>query len=321
MEGPPKRPLPSVLPALFPLPAWADALPSASIAILAMFCTICCMKPSPSSRRLFGPALLAVLMLLLAGCKARADVGLDLNADGSGTFSFAVGFDEEFRRSVEESSAVPVDFTDPEDLAGLGLGFPDLDLLPADVAYVVSPYVDGGFVGASLSVPFEDLDGLRAWVEEAAPALPNLQAVADFGISRADGQFRFEASDGFLTSRPQLPAELEGRSDEFEVRFLLRMPGEVADHNATLVGEDGTLIWELGAETTGEPPFAVSEVSQMGPLALMMLTVALPVLLGVAATALLAALAWWVVNAASKGSAAPPSGSSSSGSGVSDSGS
>lgn len=210
-------------------------------------------------------ALFAALLLLLSACKIRMDVGVDVNEDGSGSLSVTQAFDEEFREMMEENSGEPVDFTDPETLKEMGLGIAAEDL-PAGVNAEVRPYKDGEFEGYTLALlfsSFEELETLAAEMrgEDNSDALP-----VALDVTREGNRFEFRAAEPFSLEEESTSEEgsedfgLSGLADILEVRLLVKLPGEVVDHNASEVAADGTLIWVSADADEAVVPFAVSEV-------------------------------------------------------------
>lgn len=210
-----------------------------------------------------------LLMLLLTSCKVRVDSDVKVNEDETGTFSFAVSLDEEFRQLSEQDGGF--EFTD------------GLDEVPA--GWSVSEFVDGEFEGVVVSsdfTDFEDLDRKLRELEQAGDDATETGTPVFVGADslRRDGDmfiFRSELTD---LEEELGSAAAEGGDDAifdidpaqfltdfFEIRLLLELPGTIGDNNADSV-DGNVLTWNIGFTDSGRELRAESSLADSGGLPL-----------------------------------------------------
>ncbi|MEZ5176349.1 MAG: hypothetical protein R2823_09120 [Acidimicrobiia bacterium] len=172
--------------------------------------------------------IFGILALVLAACRLESNVGLDINEDGSATFTVEFGMDDEFRDLITSS----VGASEDDFLDGLFEGFdgdgPIETRSEGDMTYwTVSTEIDdlstwdGGDAGegfSNFSYSFDDNGAkLTASVEG--------QQTDDLG-----GDFGFDPSQ--ITD------------DIISANIIIKMPGKVTEHNADEV-RDGRLVWKI----------------------------------------------------------------------------
>lgn len=213
-------------------------------------------------------AIVLVGLLLFTGCKVRIHLDTTINADESGRVAFAIGFDEEFRQALEsfgegfgEEGGDP--FADIEESAPEG--------------WEVERFTDGEFEGVRISRDFDDLEDLRAALEEtesfgetgndlgAGAGTPGFES---FGVERDGDIFTVEVGpEGFdvpSASDGEDPFAGEGSPFgelEFEAIISFTLPGKVIEHNADEV-DGSTVTWRFTQESEPQPIRAVSDASQ-----------------------------------------------------------
>ena len=186
-----------------------------------------------------------VLALLLTGCKVKVDQGIELNGDGSGTASLVFGFDDELMEMLNS-------------FAPGGDPLQDMNAdLPA--GWTSEDWSEGVFTGMRASKDFADLAELRSiasLVFSGEEGLFESFAIEEVG----DGGFRFEAvmsgealEQGFEGMEGfDLGGSIEDLGDTFfDAAILLKLPGEVVNHNADREDSDGTLVWTVGLADGG----------------------------------------------------------------------
>ena len=207
-------------------------------------------------KRFILVALLGVGALLMAGC-LRYDLAISVTEDGSGEIRLVAAIAEEFAALAGDDLAdIP---TDGSEL------YPDAR---------IEPYEQDGFIGQVVTIPFADLDGLTALLDEfftgeqtASVVLLDddtwefsmvLGSAADIaGPLQPDGD---GDSDGEAEELPAAMLDALG-FNEAEIVIRVSLPGELGEHNADRV-EDGIMIWEPVVTDSG--PFTFSGRSHSG---------------------------------------------------------
>lgn len=190
----------------------------------------------PLRSRRFRPRLLvAVLAVVLAGCRVDVTTAIDVAADGSGTMMLTVQVDAETAAT----------------LTALGLS-----LRPAAVAGWESEESVGDDVHeVVLSTSFASDDELATRVGELSVGLDEEDpavlvdvtlSVADDGAASFDGRagLRLPSSAGADAAGWPSAGELQAMANEVTSVLVVTMPGNVEESNATTV--DGrTATWDL----------------------------------------------------------------------------
>lgn len=181
-----------------------------------------------------------VLAVLLTGCKVKIDQGFELNSDGSGTASVVFGFDDEIMEMMTSFSP------DDDPLSGMTSDLPG--------GWTTEDWSEGEFTGIEAKTDFDDLNELRSLASMVFSGEDGL--FKTFAIEEsAGGGFVFEASmngealeagldgaEGF-----DLGGSIEDLGDTFfDAEIVIKLPGEIVDHNADQERSDGTLIWNVG---------------------------------------------------------------------------
>ncbi|MEZ4554184.1 MAG: hypothetical protein R3B59_09785 [Dehalococcoidia bacterium] len=205
-------------------------------------------------RRLAGRlALLGVALVLLGGC-VRAEIGVHVEDDGSGTATVLFAFKESFidlMSSLDEGSSEEFD---PEEV------FSDIDRSQLPEGTEVDRYEEDGFVGSRITMPFRDvqeLAGLLGFVTTGA-AVPSEAAEDEggferFAIERTDDGWRLDAVAAALTTEEDLESADDAFTQEFfedaSFTITIQLPGRIQEHNADEV-DGNELTWNLDFEST-----------------------------------------------------------------------
>lgn len=194
-------------------------------------------------------------LVLLSACEVRVRQSTSLREDGSGQVALIAAADEEFRQAIASFGGVEGD--NPFEAAAADL--------PEQLEW--TEYDQDGFLGievrgqfgtieeydlivselgdiAGLAIPFPSLaagDGLFTFTAE----IPEFDEEALAGIGSGTG---FDLST--------LPLD-----DLFDIRISARLPGELVEHNADEVTEDGQVAWNLGINSGPLTLSAMSEAS------------------------------------------------------------
>lgn len=192
--------------------------------------------------RRLGILLIGLAASLLAAC-ADIEVEVALDDDGSGTLTTAVSFDRDLLDGLSDEPASAASL-----LRDAGL---DASTFPAGVIY--EPVETEDRVGLRLQIPFEAGDDTPRAIDRAfaslgddvGPLLGPGGLFEAFTLVRDGDAWRFEASTAPSDTPDGLSALL---TQGATFAFRLRLPGEVATHNADRVRDDGTLVWDIALD-------------------------------------------------------------------------
>ncbi|MGE3960434.1 MAG: hypothetical protein AB7F65_01975 [Dehalococcoidia bacterium] len=220
-------------------------------------------------------ALLAPALLLLSGCFS-VESSIVVNEDGSGTQTVRFALPSEVATSlggelpsIEEMQEEP-EFEAIRDALGEN----------GSVAFF-SNVEDG--IGFEMVISVDASDdfaaALRARSEQLVAAMPPSEGDADitalmdvtedaFTLRREGDEWVFEQDQSI---DPALLSEMAGGDDvagmasmflaQTSITTRLQLPGEVTEHNADEVLEDGTLVWTSTGADAGRTLMARSDVS------------------------------------------------------------
>jgi hypothetical protein len=205
------------------------------------------MTPSSRWPVLLRSGLLLLLLLLMllavAGCRVGVDVVVDVGRDGSGALTLGMRADAEALERGRAAGADPLeplvqagerlrdqgwsldDRVDDQDTREVRLGTRFAD--PGELDVLVGDLVESlaGPEGRPLEALSLTLSEDRVRIEGSA-ALQPTDVVADYGLS------------------PEELVDLLRERDVVDYRIRVAMPGEVLEHNGTLVG-DTALEWRI----------------------------------------------------------------------------
>ncbi|MCA9851315.1 MAG: hypothetical protein KC461_11805 [Dehalococcoidia bacterium] len=201
-------------------------------------------------------ALVAPALLLLTGCFS-VESSIVVNEDGSGTQTMRLALPAELATSMGGELPTVEELQDEPELQALKDALGD----QGSISFFSSAEEGFGFE-LSISVDASDDFGaaLAARGEEMRAALPasdttdmtSLMVMAQNAVTlrREGDEWIFEQESAI---DPELMGELAGSSDmtgmasmflaQSTITMKLHLPGEVTEHNADEVLEDGTLVW------------------------------------------------------------------------------
>lgn len=224
---------------------------------------------------------LLVILLASSACKIRVELDTTIEADGSGTVAFAIGFDEEFRRTIELFSQIGDEIGDAFGDEGGGASDDFFEDIEDDTpeGWSSERFRDGEIEGVRISRDFSDLDDLRGAFEEArvfsdaddelgtdapAPALSD-----EVSIEREGDVITIEMA----APETGTPTTIAGGDffrgqdprEEFEFELVVRftLPGAIQDHNADEV-DGNTLVWRFDQDSEPTPIRATADASASG---------------------------------------------------------
>lgn len=226
-------------------------------------------------------ALALCLLVVLAACAPSVEAELDVKEDGTADLRIDMAVEipamlqdlaegdmtEELTGDIEEDTA------ELAEIAGVA---------PEDVTVETSEGEDGFGIAVTVAgVPLERVPAVLAAPpaddEPAPPFFEELSVTADGGDYRVSGslaplQSLMDMAPEALDEAPG-GGEMDEMFDEMfdemlgemmgdaSLRFSLRLPGSVGDHDADEVTDDGVLVWE--AEADAAKP--VNAESSTGP--------------------------------------------------------
>lgn len=201
--------------------------------------------PPPATREFpLRRALFAVVLfvLVLAGCRIETNVGIALEADGSGTASIDIGMDDEALSFVETTGQ---DFASACSTDGIGdlVGENPLEgVLGAGQSEATAEVVEeDGLTICRTSFAFDDVTAIADSTDTEGLAL-DVSITAD-EVS-VNGVLAGEAAGGD-EGLGDLGFDLSLLEDAFSVNLRIAMPGEVIESNADTTLSDGTLEWNV----------------------------------------------------------------------------
>lgn len=224
-------------------------------------------------RRVLLP-LLIVPAMLLAGCFGL-ETDVEVNEDGSGSqtlrMTVPTSLLEIAGEDVPSTEELQADFeSDPETQAIRDA------LAEHDGSLEFFASEDGESFGFELKVDVPASDDFAAEVKRIVESLPEGEfnasdfTPADFTLEKQGDEWVFSTSFeeitadtlGEMAGDPAAAAMAEQFLSQMTFTYRLDLPGEVVEHNADEVEEDGTLIWSLtGDEAAGTTLSARSDVS------------------------------------------------------------
>ncbi|MDE2836230.1 MAG: hypothetical protein OXL97_01800 [Chloroflexota bacterium] len=189
--------------------------------------------------------LLPLAVLATTGC-FRIEIAFLVNDDGSGAIRYTVGVSDQVTAMMEA-----------EGMEAEGGSLVEEEDLPPGAE--VHDYSEDGYTGVVFTVPFTDYAEIKSIME----SVDETDQGSGFGLDPPDisqdenGDWRFsmlmpaaseDDGSGDLLGMDALLGELLA-DGWFRVR--VKLPGELADHNADRV-ENGELVWQMGLDSTEE---------------------------------------------------------------------
>ncbi len=175
--------------------------------------------------------ILAALVVLTSACRLETNVSIDVNEDGSGTFTAEIGLDQEMRDALEG-------FGGSDDLlSGLDLG----DGTPTETR------TEGDMTYISATQSFADPTELKTVVD----ANQDQASFEEFELDVTEDGARLIARTGPLagedgTGADELPIDISALSDDFfSANIFVKLPGTVKKENANEIMADGRLRWAI----------------------------------------------------------------------------
>lgn len=170
--------------------------------------------------------------LVLTACRAESNIIIDIEEDGSATISAEIGFDEEMLELLSQTGGDPEElFT--EDLPSGAEGFETYTRTDGDMTF----YGFSGEVDDLENNTFLDLG------QEFASDFAEFSYTTDGETATLSASIVSADIGGGLGDLPIDPTDITG--DIFSANLIVSMPGEVVEHNADEVRNDGALVWNI----------------------------------------------------------------------------
>lgn len=168
-------------------------------------------------KRMIG--VLFVLVMVLSACSIKANIGIKVNPNGSGTIATTIGMDQGIEQLL---------------MAG------NSDTSALDCAGTVKKWSDSGYDWTQCTVKFNTLDDLtqRATTQNGL-----------FSQFRIIKQSNFFVDQYVLDAQASMPADTSGYdvSSMFQVQVSVTLPGKIADTNGTIDSKNpNTSTWDIG---------------------------------------------------------------------------
>ncbi len=214
--------------------------------------------------------LVVVLMavLLVSGCKMKAEYNMAIKKDKSMDLSVIIGMDDEMLNLMlasdegDDITSGGSDYTDEQKWAYLDESL-DLGELKdsEDEEVKVDKYTDDGFKGYKVVFKVKNIDDISG--SKGSDAISDLSDFGDKELFIKDGNkysLKFTINDMKDVAEEAEASSTEGlnmdMSSIFDLKFVISLPDKPIKHNATSVSEDGkTLTWDLMKQ--GDTPIEV----------------------------------------------------------------
>ena len=193
--------------------------------------------------------VVAAFALILSACRMDIAVEMQLNEDGSGTGALVFSVDDQMRDLIDQGGQA----VSPEDF---------FELLGINTSTVtITEERDGDFTRTTAAGTYAEFDDLKNMFAVGS----DLSAIKEASFVRVDDEVTLTGTlvfDLAANVPDNAPVGLETISQFITITAAVDMPGEVIEHNADRVTEDGVLIWDF---TLLDPPrtiMAVADVSE-----------------------------------------------------------
>ncbi|HUP71920.1 MAG TPA: hypothetical protein VM282_02620 [Acidimicrobiales bacterium] len=196
--------------------------------------------------------LMTMVAVLTAGC-VQADIKLDVNDDGSGTYTAVFAVNAELFKSLGGLNALDPD-AEPAD-ANTDICQQSLDEAadenPADAK--IEPYKRGDFCGYKVTASFTSIEEARDFLSGGAGATGG-SSLEDVTLEKQGTGWVFDAewnpSDSGGSTTGTDAAMMKQFLQGFSFVVRLKLPGGQVEQNADLIENDGTMVWNLDPAST-----------------------------------------------------------------------
>ena len=190
--------------------------------------------------------LLTLVAVLTSGC-IQADLKLDVNDDGSGTYSAVFAVNADLFKQLGGLSALDPD-ADPAD-ASTDICQQTIDEAKDDnpTGAKIEPYKKGDFCGYKVTSSFANVeDALELLNGSTASGGTSLE---DVTLAKQGTGWAFNAEWNPSDTSGSTSGADEAMTKQFLQGFAfvmrIKLPGGQVDQNADLIENDGTMVWNL----------------------------------------------------------------------------
>ena len=198
-------------------------------------------------KKLRNLIMVLLVMVLVSGCKLKAEYNMQINKDKSGSFNIIVAMDDELLETMlaqEDENATSKEYTDEDKWKYLDSMFNDDESSPEAAGFTVNKYEKDKFKGYEYFIKIDNIDDYSG--KEASFDLDDLANFKESKIFVKDGnkykaKITFDMDD--LNTESYQGIDL---SSIYDMKFIVTLPDKPISSNATTVSEDGkTLTWDL----------------------------------------------------------------------------
>jgi hypothetical protein len=199
-------------------------------------------------RRAWSLFVLVVFALVVSGCY-RSDLEIEVNDDGSGTYTQLVAINLDAFTEMSEQFGGGEEAGLPEDPCAEMTSEAESGTEELPEGVEVEAYRDGDFCGVKFTAQFDDVAELEDIFGQISSETESqgFGSLSSFVIEQdGDGWF-FEATPSASSGESMgddtgmFEDFMEGASNIVRVK----LPGEQVEHNADRIDDDGTMIWNL----------------------------------------------------------------------------
>ena len=198
--------------------------------------------------------LVAFVAILTTGC-IQADLKLEVNDDGSGTYSAVIAVNAKLLESLGGLAALDPD-AEPDSGSTGDVCADMVKDAESDTPEggKVEPYKKGDFCGVKLTASFANID----------EGLELLNSSSDSGGATLEDVTLEKRGNGWVFDAQWNPGDTGamtgGADDEMSKQFTqgfqfiirMKLPGGQVEQNADLIEDDGTMVWNLNPTTGRE---------------------------------------------------------------------
>ncbi|MEO5839926.1 MAG: hypothetical protein ABIQ73_16275 [Acidimicrobiales bacterium] len=195
---------------------------------------------------------MTLVAVLTAGC-VQADIKLDLNDDGSGTYSAVFAVNADLFKQLGGLNALDPD-ADPAD-ANTDICQQTLDEAKDEnpAGAKIEPYKKGDFCGYRVTSTFKTVDEAIDILGGGASASGGA-SLEDVTLKKQGNGWVFDAQwnpdDAGAASSGADEAMMKQFLKGFSFVVRMKLPGGAVDQNADLIENDGTMVWNLDPATS-----------------------------------------------------------------------
>jgi hypothetical protein len=196
--------------------------------------------------------LMTLIAVLTAGC-VQADIRIDVNDDGSGTYSAVFAVNADLFKQLGGLSALDPDAKSTDANADICQQTIDEAKGETPEGAKIEPYKKGDFCGYKVTAPFKNTDeaidilgGGTSTSGGASLENVTLEKQGTGWVFNAEWNPDDAGASTGGTDQAMMKQFLQGFS--FVVR--LKLPGGQVDQNADLIEGDGTMVWNLDPVTS-----------------------------------------------------------------------